>query len=85
MRGYQKRVIHLKNTGSDLFEEAYFILKENDGKDVRPTYLMVDEARKIIKENLRPDEGRKKTKRAVSIIFIVILSFLCFLLGSLVF
>ena len=29
MRGTQRRVIYLKNTGSDMFDEAYFVIKEN--------------------------------------------------------
>ena len=28
IKGCQKRIIHLKNTGSPYFEEAYFILKD---------------------------------------------------------
>ena len=28
MRGCQKKVIYIKNTGSDVFEEAYFVVKE---------------------------------------------------------
>ena len=31
MRGYQKRVIYLKNTGSRNFEEAYFVDSKADG------------------------------------------------------
>lgn len=29
IKGCQKRIIHLKNTGSPYFEEAYFILKDD--------------------------------------------------------
>ena len=29
VRGCQKKIIYLKNSGSDLFEEAYFIIKNN--------------------------------------------------------
>lgn len=54
MRGCEKKVVHLKNTGSALFEEAYFIIKENsepcgtdEGKDVD----LVREASRIIAEN----------------------------------
>lgn len=50
MRGYQKRVIFLKNTGSELFEEAYFVVK--DGMGEKRSHLdMVGEANRIIEEN----------------------------------
>ena len=29
IKGCQKKIIHLKNTGSPYFEEAYFILKDD--------------------------------------------------------
>ena len=31
MRGFQKRVVFLKNPDSALFDEAYFVLRENGG------------------------------------------------------
>ena len=49
MRGYQKKVLFMKNTGSDLFEEAYFILKE--GRVASKEADIVEEARRIVKEN----------------------------------
>ena len=51
VRGYQKRVIHLKNTGSSLFDEAYFIVKEKEEKAFR-NQDMISEANRIIKENM---------------------------------
>ena len=51
MRGTQKRVVYLKNTGSDMFDEAYFIIKEKteqlftqSGDD------LIKEANRIISE-----------------------------------
>ena len=48
VRGCQKKIIHLRDTGSDLFEEAYFILKERISlpKDNTASYetKMIDEA-----------------------------------------
>lgn len=57
MRGYQRRVIYMKDTGSAIFDEAYFVVKENVyergcGAD------MVSEATRIIEEN-----GGEKKKR----------------------
>ena len=53
MRGCEKKVVYLKNTGSALFEEAYFILKERSelcGIKGENTDLLV-EANRIIAEN----------------------------------
>lgn len=48
MRGYQRKVIHLKNTGSYLFDEAYFVLSR-DGEDLHiGEDDMVKEAGRII-------------------------------------
>lgn len=55
MRGYQKRVIYLKNTGSRHFEEAYFILREDAEKKMLSSMDMIEEANKIIKENFEKD------------------------------
>ena len=53
MRGYQKKVIYLKNMESDLFEEAYFVIKDGTGNDTGSTERLVDEANRIIKENIK--------------------------------
>ena len=52
MRGCQKRVIFLKNTGSHLFDEAYFIVSRacEDAQIVEGD--MVCEANRIIDESL---------------------------------
>ena len=52
MKGYQKRVIYLKNTGSHIFDEAVFFVKgENDLKELGKGD-MVNEANRIIEESL---------------------------------
>lgn len=58
MRGYQKKVIFLKNTGSELFDEAYFIVKYDEDKRFFSHATMVSEAQRIIEENF----GRKKKR-----------------------
>jgi len=50
MRAYQKRVIFLKNTGSESFEEAYFVISERGGER-KSSLDMVGEAKRIIKES----------------------------------
>ena len=62
MRGCQKRIVFLKNTGSHLFDEAYFILK-SDGQeqknDKNVTRDMVCEANRIIEENFELGKKRR--------------------------
>jgi len=48
VRGYQKRIIHLKNTESDAFDEAFFLIgEEGSGMDERD---LIAEANRIISE-----------------------------------
>ena len=58
MRGYQKKVIFLKDTGSHLFDEAYFVMSR-EGEDAAIEQSdMVFEANRIIKESLGDKESR---------------------------
>lgn len=50
MKGIQKRVVHIKNTESELFEEAYLILREKKTKDPEPENL-ADEASRFLEVN----------------------------------
>lgn len=52
-RGCQKRIIHIKETDSALFEEAYFILRSGIGEKHRHTIetQMINEADRLIKES----------------------------------
>ena len=61
MRGYQKRVIYMKNPGSDLFEEAYFVIKEGAYSEAVKTSV-IDEAERIIEEN---STSRVKCQRRI--------------------
>jgi hypothetical protein len=51
LRGYQKRVIYLKNTGSEIFKEAYFVLEDEKDTSNISKKEMVDEANRIIEES----------------------------------
>ena len=57
VRGYQKRVIFLKNTGSEVFDEAYFILGNNKDADLYSKEDLIMECEKIIEKNLDGEEG----------------------------
>jgi hypothetical protein len=65
MRGYQKRVVYLKNPGSAIFEEAYFIIKESHEADDEKT--IIDEANRIIEEN-SGGERKKRRGRFLSVL-----------------
>ena len=48
VRGCQKKIIYLKNTDSKVFDEAYFIVKDNVKCDVMDECDMVEEANRIL-------------------------------------
>ena len=60
LRGCEKRIYYMKNTGSALFEEAYFILKNDLGNSTKSQSL-AEEAERIIGESC--DIFSKKYKR----------------------
>lgn len=64
MRGYQKRVVFLKNPGGDIFEEAYFILKSNG--DEPASDEIVSEAYRIINANKKEMIRKSHTPRLYS-------------------
>lgn len=49
LRGCQKKIIVLKNTGSEMFEEAYFIIKPEF--EDKSDFNIIEEATKIISSN----------------------------------
>ena len=50
LRGCQKKIIVMKNTGSPMFDEAYFILSENALRAHASERDMINEANRIIRE-----------------------------------
>ena len=76
MRGYERRVIYMKNVGSDYFDEAYFVLKSDTPPAEKKKERLVDEANRIIKENFYK---RKRVKISPLILFL-----LAFSLGAMV-
>lgn len=55
VKGYKRNAVLMKNTGSDMFEAAYFILKDDCNESEND---IVSEANRILEENTHP--GRKK-------------------------
>lgn len=72
IKGCQKRMIHVKNTGCDLFDEAYFVLK----KDVLPSDEFEDNfiqtATAIINQNNLKKSTKKRKKSSNKLLFFIL-------------
>lgn len=63
LKGCQRKIIVMKNTGSSIFEEAYFVIRETATKAHISEIDMITEANRIIKENgISTGQLRKQTK-----------------------
>lgn len=56
IKGVNRRVVIMKNTGSDIFEGAFFLVKENKAKYGNTA---VNEAKRLIAE-LEPESKKKR-------------------------
>lgn len=85
MRGCEKRVIYMKNTGSDCFEEAYFVVK--DKECVKDRDEILKEANRIIRENIYTGRGAGRKIRSHLTDFVIFASgfLISFLLSLLIF
>jgi hypothetical protein len=71
VKGYQKRVIYLKNTGSEIFDEALFFVRAENNNTRQVEYNdMVNEANRIIDESLG-NYGKKGRGRSRLLGFVV--------------
>jgi len=59
MRGCEKRMVFLRHADSELFEEAYFVMRRDADMGGAPTADMIGEANRII-ESARPSKRREK-------------------------
>lgn len=73
VRGYQRKVIYLKNTGSRMFDEAYFVVREDSEVTPASEGDMITEANRIIEENF----GSHRERGRPSVRGRDVLSFLC--------
>ena len=74
MKQKKKRVIFIKSAGSDMFEEAFFVLKSDKKEENRQenfTRDMVYEANRVIDEKIGNDR-----KRRVGLLLTGVISFL---------
>ena len=60
MKGCQKKVIFIKNTGSKIFDEAYFIISREFEDSSECEENMVSEANRIIERSIGDGEQRLK-------------------------
>ena len=65
VRGCQKKIIYLKNTHSDLFDEAYFVIKNDTEYENISECDMVEEANRILDESFFIDAEKSKFKKVV--------------------
>ena len=79
VRGCQRKIIYLKNTDSQAFDEAYFLINEERSRTMGEKEL-IREANRIVEESLGYKDKRKKQNRTGLIIYGVS----TFLLGALV-
>ena len=72
VRGYQKRVIHLKNTESDAFDEAFFLVSRTRGEKMDDSEL-IKEANRIIEQSTsgKRERGFFSLMRAAILPFLV--------------
>ena len=75
LRGYQKKIIFLKNIGSDVFYEAYLVVNDKYESKKFIKKDMIHEAEKIINESLDRKCGRhkisKKTLLCITVSFLI--------------
>ena len=58
VRGCQKKIIYLKSTGSEVFDEAYFVLSDKTPEETKGECDMVEEANRILNECISISENK---------------------------
>lgn len=82
IKGCQKRIIHITNTGSPYFEEAYFILRRPE-RDIRATEDdMVREALRIAEGTSERTAPRAKRNIKLRTALMLSLSLISFVFGA---
>mgnify|MGYP006966488056 CR=1 FL=1 len=73
LKGCQKKIIVMKNTGSPMFDEAYFILSENALRAHASERDMISEANRIIREGGDSTPRKPQLLRIAALLFSVAL------------
>lgn len=70
VKGCQRKTIHIRDTGSKYYEEAYLILRPGAVHSEKETDEMIDEAMRIVGESLSCDgKIRRRSPSLRSVIF----------------
>lgn len=72
LKGCQKRMVYIKNTGCDLFDEAYFILKNDVPTDSDTENDIIRIATAIINENGFVQKKKRKKKRLKGLLLLAL-------------
>ena len=67
-KGCERKIIMIKNTGSEFFEEAYFILREKHGS-LSGEQDMIKEANRLVNENTVTAKVKKKKKLSMPCVY----------------
>ena len=76
VRGCQKKIVYLKNTGSEVFDEAYFLVRDDASTSVCECD-MIKEANRILDECIAIEERCGKGQLIIDFIKRTALPFLC--------
>ena len=68
VRGCQKKIIYLKNTESEVFDEAYFVVSENALTSKIDECDMIEEANKILDECIFAEEEKSLKNKIFDIV-----------------
>lgn len=71
LKGVQRKLIMLQTNGSDLFETAYFVLREDAACRCHDRNEMLTEARRIVEENSLAKGKRGGELRSTLAIFVL--------------
>ena len=63
IRGCQKRIIYLRSTDSQIFDEAYFVIKHECDCEGHSEADMVSEAKRILDGAINREKGHGKRKK----------------------
>ena len=76
LKGSQKKIVRLQSAGSRLFDEAFFVLRDDAAPPA--TGDMLSEANRILEENMLP---RRRARRPRSFLSFLVCA-ACFLSGA---
>ena len=83
LKGCQKKIVRLQSAGSHLFDEAFFVLRDDAAAPA--TGDMLAEANRILEENMLPRRRARRPRSFLSFLFYAALFLAGGILASLFF